>query len=134
MKFAVAVFRFCRTLPRTAEVWDIARQLRRSSSSVASNYRAMRRASTDAVFLAKASTVIEEADESGFWLEFLVEIELVSRGNARPFLREANELVAIFTASRKTVELRLAREAEKKFRDRSRLQRDTYAESATIRR
>ena len=94
----------------------------------------MRRASTDAVFLAKASTVIEEADESGFWLEFLVEIELVSRGNARPFLREANELVAIFTASRKTVELRLAREAEKKFRDRSRLQRDTYAESATIRR
>ena len=119
MKFAVDVFRFCRTLPRTAEVWDIARQLRRSASSVASNYRAMRRASTDAVFLAKTATVIEEADESGFWLEFLVEIELVSRANARPFLREANELVAIFTASRKTVELRLAHEAAKKMRGAS---------------
>ena len=73
----------------------------------------MRRASTDAVFLAKTATVIEEADESGFWLEFLVEIELVSRAAARPFLREANELVAIFTASRKTVEARLARREDR---------------------
>ena len=79
----------------------------------------MRRASTDAVFLAKTATVIEEADESGFWLEFLVEVELVPREKARPLLKEANELVAIFTASRKTVELRLAREAGKKMRGAS---------------
>ena len=114
MKFAVDVSRFCRTQPRTYEAWDIARQLRRSASSVAANYRAMCRASSDPVFLAKAATVVEEADESGFWLEFMVEIELVNRRTAGPLMKESTELVAIFTASRKTVEARMAREAAAK--------------------
>jgi four helix bundle protein len=109
MQFGVAVFRFCRGLPRTDEVRDIARQLRRSSSSVAANYRAMKRASSDAAFLAKTSIVIEEADESGFWLEFLVEIEVVSRKAVAALLDEANQLAAIFVASRKTVQGRVER-------------------------
>ena len=109
MAFAVAIFRFCRTLPNTNETWDVIRQLRRSASSVGSNYRAMRCASSDPAFLAKTSIVIEEADESGFWLEFMVEVELISRQRAAPLLKEANELVAIFTTSRKTVEARIAR-------------------------
>ena len=111
MAFAVAVFRFCRTLPSNDETWDVIRQLRRSSASVASNYRAMRCAPSDPAFLAKTSTVIEEADESGFWLEFMVEVELVGRQRAAPLLKESSELVAIFTTSRKTVEARMAREA-----------------------
>ena len=114
MAFAVAVFRFCRALRRDDETWDVVRQLRRSASSVAANYRAVRRASSDAVFLAKTSTVIEEADEAGFWLEFMVEVEIVARSKAAPLLRESNELVAIFVASRKTTEARIAREAEEK--------------------
>ena len=111
MSFAVDVFRFCRTLPRTAETWDVVRQLRRSASSVAANYRAMRRGSSDAIFLAKNATVVEEADESGFWLEFIVEVELTTRARVATLLKESNELVAIFVAARKTTEARIAREA-----------------------
>jgi four helix bundle protein len=114
MSFAVDVFRFCRTLPRTDEARDVARQLRRSASSVAANYRAMRRAPSDPVFLAKNATVIEEADESGFWLELLVEVELVPRKVVAALLTESNELVAIFVASRKNTQARVAREAEEK--------------------
>ena len=111
MAFAVAVFRFCRTLRRDDETWDVVRQLRRSATSVGANCRAARRAPSDAVFLAKTATVIEEADEAGFWLEFLVEVELAARPQVAALLKESSELVAIFTASRKTVEARLERDA-----------------------
>jgi four helix bundle protein len=109
MDFAVGVFRFCRTLPRTDEVRDIVKQLRRAASSVASNARATRRAQSDATFAAKTAVVIEEADESGFWLEFLVRIEVVPAPEVKPLLSEANELVAIYTASKKTISARIAR-------------------------
>jgi four helix bundle protein len=116
MDFAVATFRFCRTLPRNEEARDIVRQLRRASSSVAANYRALCRSSTDRVFVAKAATLIEEADEVGFWLELLVRIELVKRSAVSGLLSEAGELLAIFVASRKTVTARLenARKAKRK--------------------
>ena len=107
MDFAVTVFKFCRALPRTDEARDIARQLRRSGSSVAANCRATRRSPSDAAFAAKASIVIEEADETGFWLEFLTKVDLVGAQATSDLRREANELVAIFTASRKTVRARL---------------------------
>ena len=109
MQFALAVFRFCRGLPRTDEVRDVARQLRRCASSVAANTRAMRRAQSDATFAAKAAVVIEEADESDFWLEFLWRIEAVQPAAVKALSAEANELVAIFTASKKTVSARMKR-------------------------
>ena len=112
--FAVDVFTFCRTLKHTAETRDVVSQLRRSASSVAANTRALRRSQSDKVFVSKAGVVIEEADESGFWLEFLVRIEVVSQTTVRGLLAEANELVAIFTSSRKTVRRRLEREKQKK--------------------
>ncbi len=111
MDFAVAVFRFCRTLPRTDEARDVARQLRKAGSSVAANYRAAKRSQSDGVFVSKTAVVIEEADESGFWLELLVEVEIAGRESVRTLLAESSELVAIFTASRKTAIARL--EAEK---------------------
>ena len=77
----------------------------------------MKRASSDPVFLAKAAIVIEEADESGFWLELLVEVELVERAAAAALLKESNELVAIFVASRKTVEERVEAERLKREAD-----------------
>ena len=107
MDFTVAVFKFCRTIPRNEETRDIVRQLRRASSSVAANCRAIKRSQSDAVFVAKATVVIEEADESGFWLELLIRIEIVKTSAVAPLQKEANELVAIFTASRKTVCARL---------------------------
>ena len=116
MDFAVAVFGFCRTLPRTDEARDVARQLRRSASSVAANYRAAKRSQSDAVFVSKAAIIIEEADESGFWLELLVEVEIVKREIAQSLLTESSELVAIFTASRKTVVARIASQRPKQKR------------------
>ena len=116
MEFSVAVFRFCRTLPKTDEARDVARQLRRCASSVGANCRASRRTPSDAAFAAKVSVVIEEADESGFWLELLVRVDLTTAQATKPLSREANEIVAIFTAARKTVQARIAANRKKKKR------------------
>jgi four helix bundle protein len=102
MEFAVAVFRFCRTLPKTDEARDVARQLRRSASSVAANYRASRRGKSHSDFASKIGTVIEEADESLFWLEFLVRVELARDSTIKSIAVEANEVISIFTAAQKT--------------------------------
>jgi four helix bundle protein len=70
--------------------------------SVAANYRAVCRARSRPEFLAKLAIVIEEADESAFWLELLVDAGLVSESKLRDLKSEANQLVAIFNASRST--------------------------------
>ena len=123
MEFAVAIFRFCRTLPKSDEASDIVRQLRRAASSVAANWRATRRAQSDRAFISKAAIVIEEADEAGFWLEFLVRVELVKKQVAGSLTTEANELVAIFTASRKTVCARMKANKAKRVKRSSIVQR-----------
>lgn len=112
MEFAVEGYRFCRTVRPTDETRDILRQLRRALSAVASNYRATKRAQSDPAFVATLAVVIEEADESGFWLDFLVELDVVKRPAVAALLKESSELVAIFTKSKKTVEERIAREKE----------------------
>ena len=66
------------------------------------NYRAACLAQSKASFVSKLSIVLEEVDESAFWLEFIVDEELMSEKRIRPLLDEANELTAIFFASRKT--------------------------------
>jgi four helix bundle protein len=102
MDFAVAVFRLCRELPRTDEAREVARQLRRSASSVAANYRSAKRPRSSRDFAAKVSIVIEEADESLFWLEFLVRVGLAQKPHLLELSTEANELVAIFIAAAQT--------------------------------
>ncbi len=77
----------------------------RSGTSVAANYRAVCRARSKAEFVAKIGTVVEEADETLFWLELLVETELVARSRLNGLLIEANELLAIFAASQRTVKI-----------------------------
>jgi len=84
-------------------------QLVRSSSSVGANYRASCRGRSDAEFLAKMGIVEEEADESGFWLELLVEDGAVSKTQVAPHLDEADQLGRIAVASIKTVRRRLAK-------------------------
>jgi four helix bundle protein len=110
IEFAVLTYRFCRTVPNTTEGRDIMRQLRRATSSVAANCRAMRRTQSDKAFAAKAAMIIEEADEAGFWFEFLVRTDLARKEAVAELLLESNELVAIFTASRKTVTARLEKQ------------------------
>jgi four helix bundle protein len=80
----------------------IASQLLRSGTSVAANYRAVCRARSRAEFLAKIGIVLEEVDESAFWLELLCDAGLVPAEKLTSLLAEANELTAIFNASRTT--------------------------------
>jgi four helix bundle protein len=77
-------------------------QLIRASTSVASNYRAACLSQSKAAFVSKLSIVLEEADESAFWMEFAVEESLLDERAVSPLLGEARELTAIFIAARKT--------------------------------
>ena len=80
----------------------LAKQLIRSSTSVAANYRSACLAQSKASFIAKISIVLEEADESAFWLEFIKDEKLVKNESLSSLIDEANELKAIFYTSRKT--------------------------------
>jgi four helix bundle protein len=102
-KFVVDNIKFYRTLPKTEEAKIIGRQLLRSSSSVGANYRAACRARSKAEFHSKLSIVVEEADESAFWMEILVEAEIVKPSELNYLSDEANQILRIASASRKTV-------------------------------
>jgi len=80
----------------------IGSQLMRSGTSVGANYRAACRGRSKAEFIAKLGIAQEEADESAFWMELIIEGGLMERKLVKPLLEEANELTAIMTASRKS--------------------------------
>ena len=99
--FALAITDFCDRLPPQPKFQEAGGQLRRSANATASNYRAAGRARSHAEFRAKIGTVLEEADESQYWLELLGEMGV--KDEQLPSLqRESSELVAIFTASHRT--------------------------------
>jgi four helix bundle protein len=101
-QFALRVMKMVDALPRTIQGRTIAKQIIRSSTSVAANYRAACRARSRAEFIAKIGVVEEEADESCFWLEQIIDSGLLTEDRIRPLLSEADELVAIMAASRKS--------------------------------
>ena len=101
-QFALRVIKLVGALPRTIEGRAIANQLMRSGTSVAANYRAACRARSKPEFISKLGTVKEEADESAFWLELLIDGGLMSESKIRPLLNEASEIVAIMASSKKT--------------------------------
>ena len=101
-RFAIDIIRLSRRLPKTEEARILERQLLRSGTSVAANYRAACRARSKAEFTAKIGTVIEEADETAFWLELIVNADIINAEKVRDLTKEANELLAIFSASRRT--------------------------------
>ncbi len=84
----------------------IGNQLIRSGTSVGANYRAACRGRSKPEFAAKVGTVVEEADESCYWMELIIEGKLLQKCLVAPLLEEANELTAIFTAIVKTTRLR----------------------------
>ncbi|MGA9362992.1 MAG: four helix bundle protein [Bacteroidota bacterium] len=100
--FAIRVVKLYRALPRTEEARVIGRQVLRSGTSMAANYRAVCRARSKAEFISKIGIVVEEADETVFWLELLVETGIVKADKMESLLIEANELLAIFAASQRT--------------------------------
>jgi four helix bundle protein len=102
MQFALRVVRLYRSLPSSAEARVVGQQLLRSGTSVAANYRAVCKARSRADFVSKLGIVEEEVDESVFWLEFLVESQMMPRRRMTDLIAEAKQLTAIFGASRKT--------------------------------
>ena len=107
-QFAIRVVKLFRSLPRTEDARIMGKQVLRSGTSVAANYRAVCRARSKAEFIAKIGIVVEEADETTFWLELLVETGIITEPRMRSLLSEANELLAIFAASQYTARSRRA--------------------------
>lgn len=108
-QFALRTMKLVGALPKAIQGRAIGAQLIRSGTSVAANYRAACRARSKAEFIAKLGTVEEEADERAFWLELIIEGELLSAAQIQPLLQEASELVAMIAASKKTASSSLAK-------------------------
>jgi four helix bundle protein len=100
--FALSVIRLVESLPRGRTADVIGRQLLRSGTSVGANYRSACRAKSTADFISKMGTVEEETDESLYWMELLIETEIVEFVELESLMNEANELLAITVSSIKT--------------------------------
>jgi four helix bundle protein len=105
--FAHRCIKLTLALPDNYLALHIKGQLTRSSTSVAANYRASCLAQSKAGFISKMSIVIEEVDESFFWLEFIVDESLLKKVLVEDLMKEAAELTSIFIASRKTASTNL---------------------------
>lgn len=108
-EFAKAVIDLCRTLPDTREGRKVFDQLFRSGTSVGANYRAVCRARFGADVISKLGIVLEEADESQYWLEIVEEKDILKSALLKCLLRESDELVRIFAAGLNTAKSRSPR-------------------------
>ena len=102
--FSFRVTRLYRSLSGSFEGQLIGKQLLRSGTSVAANYRAACRARSRAEFLSKMSIVVEEADETVFWMELLISMEIISSKHLEQLLPEAKEILSIVSKARKTAQ------------------------------
>jgi len=100
--FAIRIVAVVQSLPRNREGDVMGKQLLRSGTAVAANYRAVCRSRSQAEFISKMNIVVEEADETVFWLELLMETGIVPAQKLTLLIKEANELLAICAASLRT--------------------------------
>ncbi|MGC9998160.1 MAG: four helix bundle protein [Terriglobia bacterium] len=110
-RFGLAVIKLVETLPRSRTAEVLGRQLLRAGTSVGANYRAACRGRSASDVVAKLGIVEEEADESIYWIELLVEAGFIAPNNAQALKQEANELLAMTVASIKTLRIRNMRPA-----------------------
>ena len=108
-QFALRTIHLCESLPDTRVGRVIANQLLRSGTSVGANYRAASRARSGSDFVNKIGISLEESDESAYWLELIIEADLMTENRVSNLLQEANELTAILNASHKTANQNLRR-------------------------
>jgi four helix bundle protein len=108
-KFALRVMKLVGALPRSSEGKTVGNQLLRAGTSVGANYRAACRSRTGKEFIAKLGVVEEEADESAYWMELIIDGNLMPKRRVENLLQEANELVAIMVSSRRTAAQKEAR-------------------------
>jgi four helix bundle protein len=105
-EFALRIIKLVNALPNNPAGRVIGNQLLRAGTSVGANYRAACRAKSKSDFIYKINIVEEEADESAYWLELIVESGLMPNSKIESLLKEANELTAIFVATNKTAKLK----------------------------
>ena len=101
-EFALRIIKLFRALPKTEEARILGRQVLRSGTAVAANYRSACRARSRADFISRIGITVEEADETAFWLELIVEAGIIRRSKLESLLVEADALVRVFQASRTT--------------------------------
>src|SRR6266576_1918337 len=102
MQFAVRVMKLADALPNKPSGRTIANQVARSGCSVAANYRAALRGKSRADFINKITIVLEEADETGFWIELTERAGLLQSKRLKALQDEAEQLTRIFNATRST--------------------------------
>jgi four helix bundle protein len=110
-RFAIRIIRLSRAIPKSIEGVIIAKQIIRSGTSVASNYRAACRSRSKSDFISKLCIVEEEADETLFWMELLIEADIVKQEQLVDLMEEANQILAIVIKSKITA--RKNQESEK---------------------
>jgi four helix bundle protein len=101
-EFALRILRLYRALPPNKEARILGKQVLRSGTSIGANYRAACRARSRAEFIANLGSVLEESDETAFWLELLLEADIVSHERLHALIKEAKELTSIFVTSIRT--------------------------------
>ena len=102
-QFALRVIRLYSALPKRMEAEVIGKQVLRSGTSVGANFREAHRARSDAEFISKLGDYLKELEESSYWLELLVDSDLVSAARLTPLQDECNQLIAILTTISKKV-------------------------------
>ena len=105
-RFAVAAIRFCVSLPQTDEARVIKRQLLRLGTSPGAHCREAFRSRSNAEMISKLETALQELDESLYWMELLIETEIVHERRLQPLMHEADELIAMAVASVRTIKRR----------------------------
>jgi len=105
-RFALRVIKLYSALPKREEARVIGRQVLRSGTSIGANYREAQQARSHPEFISKIGTCLQEADETVYWLELLIESDLVPEPKLEESVQEARELTAIFAASCKTAKCR----------------------------
>ena len=101
-RFALRIIKLHRSLPKTEEARILGRQLLRSGTSIGANYRAACRARSRADFVSKLGIVLEEADETAYWLSLMQQAGIFREAQLQDIVRESKELVSIFVASVRT--------------------------------
>ncbi len=107
-EFALRVIRLYSSLPRSTEGQVIGKQLLRSGTSVGAHYREATRARSDAEFISKIEGGIQELDETSYWIELLIDSEIVPQARLADLMNEANQLTAILVACVKKTKARRA--------------------------
>ena len=100
--FAIRIVKLYSALPKDTAAQVIGKQLLRSGTSVGAHYREAGRARSPAEFISKVEVGLQELDETIYWIELLVECEIVSQNRLNDLIREANEIMAMLIASVKT--------------------------------